>query len=177
MLKWDCYFNIANCIAGELLALYYSYYVSVMIRYINSPDREIGTGLTMVGVFFGCQVLSQIFRNRYLLSGFETSVKMRRILVSALYAKVVRLSMKSMTETGSGKLISLISGDMFSVERGNSLIPIVFAAPIVNIVAYSILAKTVGWECTLIIVVCWLLNMYLQYLSSQCVKPLQLQQS
>ena len=41
------------------------------------------------------------------------SVKLRRILVGALYDKTTRLSVKGMTETNSGKLISLINGDLF----------------------------------------------------------------
>ena len=58
MLKWDCYFNIANCVTGELIALFYSYYVSVMIRYINSPEREMTKALELVAIFFTAQVLS-----------------------------------------------------------------------------------------------------------------------
>ena len=38
---------------------------------------------------------------------------MRKTLVSAMYDKVSVLSMKSLTETNPGKLITLISADIF----------------------------------------------------------------
>jgi hypothetical protein len=65
---------------------------------------------------------------------------MRRTLVAALYDKCVKLSMKSMTETNSGKLISLISADLLTVERGLSFFPILLAAPFINLFAYYLLA-------------------------------------
>lgn len=62
------------------------------------------------------------------------------MLVAALYQKTIKLSMKSMTETNSGKLISLINGDLFSVEIGMSFAPLVLAAPFINLVAYVFIA-------------------------------------
>ena len=38
---------------------------------------------------------------------------MRKVLMGALYDKTIRLSVKGMTETNSGKLVSLINGDLF----------------------------------------------------------------
>ena len=123
------------------------------------------------------QFSAQIFRNRYILYGFEASIKLRRILVGALYDKVVRLSVKSMTETNSGKLISLISADLFQIERGMSFFPVVIAAPFVNIAAYTILAFTVGWQYMLIVIGCWFVLMMMQWCAGNCSRSLQKQQS
>ncbi len=73
--------------------------------------------------------------------GFEIAIKIRRTLVAALYDKIVNLSMKSMTETNSGKLISLISADLFGVERGMALFPAVLAAPFINFFSYYFLIE------------------------------------
>ena len=56
-------------------------------------------------------------------------------MVAALYDKVVKLSMKSITITNSGKLISLISADLFLIEKGVSIYPMLFAAPFINMTA------------------------------------------
>lgn len=111
-----------------------------MIAFIKDPDAPFVEGMKLVGIFIGAQFCAMVFRNRYILGGFETSIKVRRTLVAALYDKVVKLSMKSMTETNSGKLVSLISADLFGVERGLSFFPILFAAPIINFLAYVLLA-------------------------------------
>ena len=94
-------------------------------------------------------------------------MKIRRTLVANLFDKATKLSMKSMTETNSGKLISLISADLFTVERGLSIFPVLFAAPFINIFACVFLAEAVGWQYTGIVFGLWLLTMVLQYYSSK----------
>jgi hypothetical protein len=86
--------------------------------------------------------------------------------VTALFDKVVKLSMKSMTETNSGKLVSLISSDLFTIERGLSIFPILFAAPFINAFACYFLAKSVGIKYTLVVFGLWILTMSLQFWSS-----------
>ena len=73
------------------------------------------------------------------------AINMRRTLILVLYDKVVSLSLMSMTATNSGKLISLISSDLVSVESGLAYYPIILAAPFVNIVAYIFMSQIVGW--------------------------------
>ena len=98
-------------------------------------------------------------------------------MVAALYDKVVKLSIKSMAETNSGKLISLISADLFAVERGLSFFPILFAAPVVNIFAYVLLARSVGVVYTFVTFGFWILLMGLQYLSSILSNKLKMSES
>ena len=101
-------------------------------------------------------------RNRYVQEGFIASIKFRRTLVAALYDKVVKLSVKSMTETNSGKLISLISADLFAIERGLSFCPTIIAAPFINMVAYGFLWSIIGFGYTMIVLGFWILVMILQ---------------
>ena len=62
-----------------------------------------------------------------------------------MYNKICKLSMKSLTQTNSGKLITIISGEIQSIERIMGLVGVIFAAPFINIVAYVVLAFTNGW--------------------------------
>ena len=61
------------------------------------------------------------------------AIRMRKAIVSTMYDKVGNLSSKSLTETNSGKLITIISGDVFNVERAVCLTPILFATPLVTV--------------------------------------------
>ena len=45
MMRGDLMFTVTHCMASELLAIGYSYFISFMIRYIRSPDREVGRGI------------------------------------------------------------------------------------------------------------------------------------
>lgn len=40
------------------------------------------------------------------------SINIRKALTGALYNKIEKLTIKSLTETDSGKVISIISGDL-----------------------------------------------------------------
>ena len=91
------------------------------------------------------------------MGGYISTIKLRRIILAALYDKVIKLSMKSMTMTNSGKLISLISGDLSQVERGLSFSPLVLASPFINLTAYILLAQMIGIKYTMIAFGFWVL--------------------
>ena len=81
--------------------------------------------------------------------------------------------MKSMTETNSGKLISLISADLFTVERGLSFFPIIIAGPLVNCLAYYFLSKEIGAIYTLVVIFLWVFLMIVQYCATTYSKKLK----
>ena len=69
--------------------------------------------------------------------------------------------MKSLTETNSGKLVTIVSGDIQAVERALGAAPIILAAPFVNLFAYLILGFTAGWEYAAITFAIWIIIMVL----------------
>jgi len=71
---------------------------------------------------------------------------MRKAIVSAMYDKVAVLSMKSLTETNSGKLITLISADIFTVERAITMMPIILACPPILILTLFYIGWGSGWQ-------------------------------
>lgn len=102
-----------------------------------------------------------MFRNRYIFDGLQIALKIRRTLCAALFDKVVQFSMKSMTETNSGKLISLISADLFIIERGLSIFTLNFAAPFISLFTCYLLFILVGIEYTLMVFIIWAVTMFL----------------
>jgi ABC-type multidrug transport system fused ATPase/permease subunit len=98
------------------------------------------------------------------------AVRIRKTLIAAMYSKVSKLSMKSLTETNSGKLITIVSGDIQAIERPLAMIPIVFAAPLINLIAFLVLLFIIGWEYGLITIATWILIMIAQHFSSQATK-------
>jgi len=114
-----------------------------------------------------------VFRKKTVTDGYITAISMRRMLVTNLYDKVVILSLKSMTQTNSGKLISLISSDLVTVESGLAYFGVMLCAPFVNVVAYVLLANVVGVKYTLVAVALWVVLMLLQYGSTEWSKRLK----
>lgn len=71
----------------------------------------------MVVLYSLAIIVSAVCRNYYVFLGYVMAIRMRKAIISAMYDKVTLLSVKSLTETNSGKLITIISGDIFNVER------------------------------------------------------------
>ena len=78
--------------------------------------------------------------------------------------------MKSMTETNSGKLISLISADLFIIERGMSIFALNFAAPFISLFTCYLLNTLIGIEYTLMVFAIWAATMFLQFKTTQKYK-------
>ena len=66
------------------------------------------------------------------------ALEIRKLLTSAMYDKVSRLSMRGLTETNTGNLINLVSSDIFTLERPMALAPFGVASPFINIACYLV---------------------------------------
>ena len=122
-------------------------------------------------------IISELSRNYYVNYGFITSIRMRRTLVSVLFDKVVKLSMKSLIATNSGKLISLISADLFAIERNLAFTPLIITFPIVNIFTYVLIGITNSWINSLIVFGVWIVMVLIQYCSSKASKNFKMKDS
>ena len=93
------------------------------------------------------------------------AAKIRKVLVSSLYDKVGSLSIKAVTSTNSGKLVTLVSADIFMMERALSMAPMLFAAPFSNLSVVLAIGFTTGWINAGIVVVVWIIMMAAQFKS------------
>lgn len=85
--------------------------------------------------------------------------------------------MKSLTQTNSGKLITIISGDIQAIERALGIIAILIASPIINFIAYAVLWVTSGWIASLITLGIWILIMLGQQYTAGLKKKIKLKES
>ena len=71
--------------------------------------------------------------------------------------------MKAITETNSGKLISLISSDLFTVERGLGHFPMLLASPFLNGFGIILLSQMIRPKFLGLVFVFWIVELMLQY--------------
>jgi ABC-type multidrug transport system fused ATPase/permease subunit len=83
---------------------------------------------------------------------------MRKVLVSIVYDKLGRLSLKSLSSTDSSRLINLVSSDLFMVERPLVSAYYIVIAPFINIVAYLFIGFSVGWWYSLVTFGFWVVT-------------------
>ena len=179
---WDTFsgeFGTAAMLSftGECSSIGYTMFLVVLIGFLSDDKIEGYWGAIYLLIFAAMMLLGGICRNMFIFKGALTAVRMRKTLIAALYTKVSRLSMKSVTETNSGKLITIVSGDIQAIERALGIVSILFAAPLVNLVAFIVLGLTSGWEYAGITFAIWIIIMFLQHLFSEKGKELKLKES
>ena len=84
-----------------------------------------------------------------------------------MYDKVAKFSMKSLTETNSGKLITIISGDMFNVERAITMIPIILAGPCIVLITCALITISAGWQYALLTLTLWVSVLLMQHYTNK----------
>mmetsp|Transcript_40800 Transcript_40800/g.29424 ORF Transcript_40800/g.29424 Transcript_40800/m.29424 type:complete len:117 (+) Transcript_40800:637-987(+) len=111
-----------------------------------------------------------------MLIGGVVAVRMRKVIVSSIYDKIGSLSIKSLAETNSGKLISLVSSDLFQIERPFSIIFMLIPIPLLNLTVSAIIGFTMGWIYALTTIILSVLMILLQYLTAKKLKTFQIKQ-
>ena len=159
---WDILAPVVVSTVGETISVFYSWYIGQIINFLRDPDSKIQDGLVMTAIFSFAIFVTQMCRNWMFFLGFSYSMNARKVLMAAMYDKVGRLSLKSVTETNSGKLIALISADWFAIEKASAIASGCFVAPFVNVVCYVLIGLTAGWFYALIVFAVWVLMMVLQ---------------
>lgn len=103
-----------------------------------------------------------------------TSIRMRRTLVAVIFDKVCHLSMKSLMATNSGKLISVISSDLFAAERSLAFTPLILAFPIVNLFTYALIGLLSSWVHSLIVFGVWIVMVIVQFSAGRIAKRVKM---
>lgn len=102
---------------------------------------------------------------------------MRKLLVAAIYDKVAKLSAKSLAQTSSGKLITLVSADIFMIERGLMFVVYPWCSIFIYSSAMALIAVTAGWQYALITFTIWAVTMLAQVYSAGFVKKHKVHES
>jgi len=85
--------------------------------------------------------------------------------------------MKSLIATNSGKLIAVISSDLFAVERSLAFSPLILAFPFVNGFAYTVIGVTSSWINSLIVFAIWIFMVLVQLVTSRLAKRVKMADS
>jgi len=103
-----------------------------------------------------------IARNRYIHYGYITSIRMRRTLCAVMFDKVTSLSVESLSKTSSGKLIAMISSDLFALERQFTFAALIMVFPVCNLFTFLYVGFRFGWIPAVIVLACFIFSFVIQ---------------
>lgn len=160
----DLFYGSLFAFMAEAITVTYVYFLYYMFEYIKDESIHYTQGVWLCTAYGVAIALSTFFRNYYIFIGYVAAIKLRKAIVSAMYDKVGKLSNKSLTETNSGKLITIISGDIFNVERAIGIFPMVPAAPLIMLLCLYYIARSNGVMYSVYTFIVWMASMIGQLL-------------
>ena len=83
--------------------------IKFLAEYLEKEESNLQEASLLVALFSVSMLLGSLLRNFYIYYGHIMSLEVRKLLFSAIYDKVNRLSMRSLTETNQGRLITMVS--------------------------------------------------------------------
>ena len=84
---------------AEICTLYSIYMIKFLAEYLLKEESELQRSTVLVVTFTLSLIISALLRNFYIYYGYVMSLEVRKMLISALYDKINKLSMRSLTET------------------------------------------------------------------------------
>ena len=165
--KNEVFIAIVLSVIAEVIAIFYTFFIRDIIIFLKDRDEAYYRGIYLVAIFGVSAFLSSMFRHFYLFYAFRTSIKIRKTLILTAYTKIIKLSMFSLTKVKSGRIINFVSSELYSIERGLTLIPMIFSSPIINIAGYLFIGFYVRWYYALFTFGLWLFVYISQYFVSK----------
>ena len=164
-------------LVGEMTGVFNCFFIAELISYIRDPEQTIEQGIKLLCVAIFTSIVQQLCRNFYIQYGIINSVKLRRTLVALLFDKVSALSMKSLMSTSTGKLITVISSDLFTTEKALAFSGLILIFIPVNLFTYILIGLLSNWTNSIIVFTVWLFMLALQFTNGRITKSLKLREA
>ena len=97
------------------------------------------TGMIFVSTFILSLLIGFILRNYKYMYSFVIFTKINKGISALLFQKVWKLSQKSLSVVNSGKLISIVSGELQTIEETLQNMPFVISKPIMLLLIFGYL--------------------------------------
>jgi ABC-type multidrug transport system fused ATPase/permease subunit len=123
-----------------------------LIEFIENKDSDPKDGVWLVIVFGLSAFIGQISKNYSYFLSYLLAVKIRKTLMSSLYDKLGKVTMESIIKTNSGKIITIISSDIFAIEKQLIFVPLPFIAPLLNAGCFIYIGFKAAWYYSLALV-------------------------
>ena len=126
---------------SNLCGLAYAFYIGTIISYLGYQEQHSSYS-TIAQHFVLLTVLAYfnaLFRNHSYLVMLRCLYRVKKTFASAMFDKVSKLTLQSLTIANPGKLISIVSSDFDSVYKALGNLPMLASAPICNLIFYGVL--------------------------------------
>eukprot|EP01125_Pyxidicula_operculata_P007658 TRINITY_DN2595_c0_g1_i5.p1 TRINITY_DN2595_c0_g1~~TRINITY_DN2595_c0_g1_i5.p1 ORF type:complete len:1233 (-),score=277.39 TRINITY_DN2595_c0_g1_i5:368-4066(-) len=123
-----------------------------MVQFLQDPTQEFYLGYVYCAVVFVASILGSLCYYHSLWISIIIGLKVRTILMTAVYGKVLKMS--KISGAGSGQIINLYAADSQHIFDAIMYYIPGFGSPLMVLGAIVILGFSIGWYCLIALAVC-----------------------
>ena len=126
-------------ILTELLGVFNLFYTSYFVEWLQEgEDDYLGYvyGLSFCALVYAMQ----LFRVNYFFGANYLGINIRRAISGIMYKKALRLNQKSKAISSTGKIVTIVSGELQTIDWGIQMAPYIVIAPISTTFAFALIA-------------------------------------
>ena len=115
-----------------------------LISFVDAKSPESGKGIGYAIATTAVICICGFLQNHSLQQAMMSGAKCKAVLTKAVLEKSFRLNSKSESEYPSGKIMSMLGGDLSRIDRSLMYLPVLVAFPFPVIVAIVVLLVNIG---------------------------------
>lgn len=123
------------CLISELFLAGVFVIIGLFIHWLNTDKDEL-EGAILTFSFILVMFFSVLTLSIYQFYANILAVNTNRGISALLYQKMMKLSHIGLAKVSTGKLVSLVSGELQTLEKSMWYIPYMAVSPIINILCY-----------------------------------------
>lgn len=124
---------------AEILAVSNLFFTSFFLTWLQE-DRPAWEGYVYTFVFCLMFYFSQLFRVNYFFASNYLGINIRKVISGFMYRKALKLSQKSKAVSSTGKIVTIVSGELQNIEWGIQMAPYIIIAPISTTLGFALIA-------------------------------------
>lgn len=137
--KWDIIKLLAAGTSGELLNVANIFFVSFFIAWLKQDNPVEWQGFVYIIIIAFINLLALLLRHKFFFIATNTGLNIRKGITGLVFKKVLRFNQKSLAKASTGKIVTIVSGELQVVEVGLILTPYIVIAPISTILAFILI--------------------------------------
>ena len=112
---------------------------TLLVHWIHNGDTA-SDGSWRCIVFLLNALISVLIKNGFTLHSKLVAVSINKCVATVLYSKILKMSQKSLAVTSTGKLVTLVSGELQTIEKTFFFIPLSLSSFFVLLMLFAYIA-------------------------------------
>ena len=137
--KWQIIKTVIFGTAGELFAVTNLFFTSFFISWLQS-GTEKWLGFVYALVFCMIFYIQQLNRVYYFFWANQLGINIRKAVSGLMFKKALKFSQKSKAISSTGRIVTIVSSELQSIDWGIQFAPYIVVAPISTLFAFALIA-------------------------------------